>query len=271
MSGELCAFCGDEYIVDLLEFWTEERAWMFDACCEAAHEELCEMLARDLEGAREWVRELFADYGYPIRRVYASESEMALRVDFGLELRDISLVEAKAFIGEHHRHNAPPVSWRWGHAVYNGHELIAVAMVGRPVARMIDASKVVEVNRLCVNHELDSELTWKACSMLYTAAAKEAERRGFEKVITYTLETEAGTSLRYARWKPEHTTRAQSWNRGARKRTDKAPTCRKIRWARHLKPVVVPKVDDRREMEREAKRYGLELPDAEPVMQDDAA
>ena len=114
----------------------------------------------------------------------------------------------------------------------NGDELIGVAMVGRPVARMIDATTTVEVNRVAV---VDNKLGEHACSMLYGAAAREAKKRGFARIITYTLETEPGASLRGAGWTIEAKTRGGSWNRAARSREDVGPTCKKLRWAKQLR------------------------------------
>lgn len=239
MNEDLCPFCGEAYLVDLLEVWPEERAWMFDTCCEGAHEDLCASLEAGEGDVRQWVRELFAGYGIEIRRPYSSTTEPgSLRLDFGLELGSVTLQDAKAFVRAHHRHNAPPVSWRWGHGLYNGETLVAVAMVGRPVARMIPSATVVEVNRLCVNPELDPELVEHACSKLYAAAAREAKRRGFARVITYILETEVGTSLKAAGWEPKHKTKAEKWHRANRPREDAdAPVIRKIRWERELRRV----------------------------------
>jgi hypothetical protein len=230
-TGEPCLYCGRPWFLDVAECWTEDRAWMFDTCCEGAHDDACRDAEDDPRGFAKWFE---LRTGVKTRRCYNSDSELAMRLDFGLHAESVTLQEAKAFVGEHHRHNKPPVSWRWGHAVYNGHELVAVAMVGRPVARMIDGKTTVEVNRLCVNPKLDPELAWNACSMLYGASAKEAKRRGFERIITYTLETESAGTLKAAGWSSTHRTRGGSWNRPSRGRTDKAPTCRKIRWERGL-------------------------------------
>lgn len=101
---------------------------------------------------------------------------------------------------------------------------------------MLPQTTWVEVSRLCVDRGLPDTLRYKACSTLYAFAAAEAERRGFERIITYTLSTESGMSLRYARWKPEHVTRPKSWHSRSRPRTDKTPLVPKIRWARVLKP-----------------------------------
>lgn len=226
LADGACPHCGSTDEPDFFEVWGD-GSYMIEYCCEEA--ELAAQEADDETRLAE-ANELAELHGY--RRAYDSERDWRHRIDFGLSIRTISRGDAKAFIREHHRHNPPPAGDRFRFGCFNGSELVAVMMAGRPVARMIDHETVVEVNRLCVNHDLDRELTWKACSMLYTAAVKEAGRRGFEKVITYTLEEEEGMSLRYARFKPVATTKGGSWNRPSRKRTDKAPTCRKVRWER---------------------------------------
>jgi len=98
-------------------------------------------------------------------------------------------------------------------------------------------SSVVEVNRLCINHELRPELTQNACSKLYAACVKEAKRRGKLKVITYTLSSESGTSLRASGWEIEAISPAsKGWARKGRQRaalpTDNQDKLRWIKWTR---------------------------------------
>lgn len=225
-----CVFCGEEELVELHDAWGRE--FMLATCCEGLHEAWMEYLnnPETEDQARAELAELVGEW-VPCRQVYADDGQVLL--DFGLELRPIQQKVAKAFIREHHRHNPPPAGDRFRFGAFNGGELVAVMMVGRPVARALDHTQVVEVNRLCVNHELHHALTWKACSALYTKAVREAGARGFAKVITYTLESERGMSLRYARFRKEAITKGGSWNTPARPRKDRAPTCRKVRWARH--------------------------------------
>jgi hypothetical protein len=229
---EICDFCGDHLELDLLEVWGRE--FMFSTCCEELHEwiviELNNGGGRDRE-----LRDLFEAYGIPCRQISADiDHSGSFQIDHGLELAEIDLTAAKAFVTEHHAHHKPSLSWRWGHAVYNGPDLIGVCMVGRPVARMIDGATTVEVTRLCVRRDISKDMTWNACSMLYAAAAKEAKRRGFAKVITYILETEAGDTLKAVGWDRETRTKGGSWNRPGRARTDKAPICRKWRYGKML-------------------------------------
>jgi hypothetical protein len=62
--------------------------------------------------------------------------------------------------------------------------------------------RVAEVSRVALNHDLPSFVTYKASSLIYDQAAKDAKAAGFTKIQTFTLESESGMSLRYARWKP---------------------------------------------------------------------
>lgn len=226
----ICPWCGETLELDVLEYYPEDHHVVLWTCCEGLQAEAMETIKADPRGFARWF-ETMTDR--PARQGYNPVGGHAA-LDFGLTLAEIPQADAKAFVRKHHRHCPPPAGWRWGHAVYNGSTLIAVAMVGRPVARKLDHTKVVEVNRLCVDPTLDSELVWNACSMLYAAAAKEAKRRGFERIVTYTLESETGGTLVAAGWTPTVKTKGGSWSRKGRQRTDKTSTCKKQRWERGL-------------------------------------
>lgn len=254
-TGESCYWCGAPLKpLDFVEIWPSERAFQLESCCEGRHEELLDELQEALrmpapERRRylQPLRDLLQAYGVPCRQVYGSWTWGAVRIDFGLELGQVPQAEAKAFIRQHHRHNAPPAGWRWGSAVRNGQDVVAVGWVGRPVARKIPPGYAVEVNRVCVDPGLDPELVWNACSMLYGQAAREAKRRGYARIVTYTLESEDATTLRAAGWvqldsklepvelgSSAAVVKGRTWDRAKRHREDKAPTCNKIRWGRVL-------------------------------------
>lgn len=114
--------------------------------------------------------------------------------------------EAAAFIAEHHRHHPPSRGdvFRLGVADDAG-VIRGVAMVGRPVARHMDDGLTLEVTRVatdgCPN----------ACSALYGAARRAAMALGWRRLITYTLATESGASLRGAGWKVIAERPARSW------------------------------------------------------------
>ena len=145
-----------------------------------------------------------------------------------LQIVPVGLKEANAFVKVHHRHMARARGCKFCVGVAEDGKLVGVAICGRPVARHMDDGYTLEVNRLATDG------TRNACSMLYSATAKEAKRRGFERVITYTLETEPATTLRAAGWVATAKTKGGSWNTPARARTDKTSTCKKQRWERGL-------------------------------------
>ena len=228
---DACPWCGAPPCLDVFEVWGRE--FMLETCCEAAHD----WITWELEhGTRDpELRALFESYGIPCRQIYPSDGQLLL--DHGLTLGSVSAEGARSLIAEHHAHHyAPPPGWKWTHGAYNGPDLVAVAIVGRPVARMIDPATTVEVTRLCARRDLAPALRWNACSMLYGAAAREARRQGYRKIITYTLDHESGESVRAAGWAPEARTRGGSWSRRNRQRQDKHPTGPKVRWARELVP-----------------------------------
>ena len=87
--------------------------------------------------------------------------------------------------------------------------------------------KTVEILRLCTDG------TPNACSYLYSRAVKIAELLGYEKVITYTLLSENGASLKASGFTLDGVTRGGSWSCKSRPRAGKAPTCPKKRWIRY--------------------------------------
>lgn len=246
-----CMFCGEPEFVRILEVWGG-REFMLDACCPSMHEAAVDELNDDPKTAAKWLGNLGCgdDHGSDLevtlpelmrfepgcvgglRRVIDHNSQ--LQLDWNLQVVPVSWRAAKAFVRAHHRHCRPPAGWRFGAAVKNGPDVIAVAIVGRPVARLIDQHRIVEVNRLCVRQDLAPGLEWNACSLLYGWSAREAKKRGFERIITYTLESEAGTTLKAAGWTPNSHTRGATWDWSGRRRLNPTPTVAKVRWERLL-------------------------------------
>jgi hypothetical protein len=104
-------------------------------------------------------------------------------------------------------------------------KLVGVAIAGRPVARLLDNGKTLEVLRVCTNG------TRNANSFLYDKVRKIAALMGYEKVITYTLPSESGASLKAIGAKVERTTKPQSWTRSNRPRHEQPIFGQeKLRW-----------------------------------------
>jgi hypothetical protein len=141
-----------------------------------------------------------------------------------LELQPITFAEAAAFVHQHHRHHKPPVSHKFSIAVNDGQKVVGVIIVGRPVARGLDDTWTLEVTRCCTDG------TPNAASKLYGAAARAARALGYKRLVTYTLKSESGTSLKAAGWKWLYDTRGGSWNCESRPRVDKHPIGQKSLW-----------------------------------------
>jgi hypothetical protein len=112
-----------------------------------------------------------------------------------VRLVPVTLRDARAFTARHHRHNAPPIGHRFSIGAAVGSELVAVVIVGRPVARALDDGDTLEVTRLTTDG------TPHAASMLYAAAWRAAKAMGYRRLVTYTQADEPGTSLRAAGWR----------------------------------------------------------------------
>jgi hypothetical protein len=144
-----------------------------------------------------------------------------------LMVTPINLDEANAFVEQHHRHHKPVPGAKFCVAVSQEDKVRGVAIVGRPVSRVLDDGWTLEVNRCCTDG------TRNACSMLYATAWKTAKAMGYTSLITYTLESEGGSSLRGAGWRcvGKATTRiGQGWNVKSRPRVDTHPLQQKLRW-----------------------------------------
>lgn len=147
-----------------------------------------------------------------------------MKGDEKLTVVPCSIQDAKAFVLAHHRHHPPPVSGLFALAVALGETVRGVAIVGRPVARMSDDGWTAEVTRVATDG------TPNACSMLYGAAWRACRALGWRRLLTYTLATEPGTSLRAAGWRVIGETSGGSWSRIERPRVDKHPTQEKLKW-----------------------------------------
>lgn len=112
----------------------------------------------------------------------------------GLIIRPCKLRDANTYVAQRHRHNLPTNGHKWSLACYDGDRLCGVAIAGQPIARKLDDGLTIEVRRVCTDG------TRNACSKLYGACARVAKEMGYDKIITYTLISEPGTSLKASGW-----------------------------------------------------------------------
>lgn len=157
----------------------------------------------------------------------------------------ISLKEANRYVEQYHRHHSPVHRDKFRVGCEMNGTLVGVANVGRPVSRYLDDGKTLEVLRLCTDG------TKNACSFLYSRCARIAKELGYEKIITYILESESGNSLKASGWLCEDDNCGGGhWNCQSRPRNigiivqqtllgevvvkKESPTCAKQRWAKIL-------------------------------------
>ncbi len=150
------------------------------------------------------------------------------------EIRPITLKEANQFVEQFHRHHGAVTGCKFAISLYkktrkNKDKLIGVAICGRPVSRILDNGRTLEINRLCVTENGNS------CSMLYGAAIRIAKDMGYKKVITYILESESGSSLKASGFVLEdECCGGLEWTGQREGRVAKAPQEYKQRWVKCL-------------------------------------
>ena len=134
-----------------------------------------------------------------------------------LQVIPISLREANDFVTSFHRHNGRTSrdGGKFAIGASTDEQLVGVAIVGRPIARLLDNAYTAEVLRTCTSPEAPKG----AVSFLYAACWRIWRAMGGAKLITYTLTSESGASLRGAGWKVVAELPAHSgWNRTGRER-----------------------------------------------------
>lgn len=141
-----------------------------------------------------------------------------------LQLQPITQKEAFNFIDTHHRHHPAPRGYKFAIALNDGEKIVGVITVGRPVSRHLDNGFTAEVTRCCTDG------TMHAPSKLYAAAWRAARAMGYQRLITYTLIEEPGTSLVAAGWKALYVSKGGTWDNTTRHRVDKHPIGQKTLW-----------------------------------------
>lgn len=131
----------------------------------------------------------------------------------------VTFAEACAFI-DWHRHHRPPAGHKYAIGVAD-HDDVLVAVVGRPVARLLDDGHTLEVTRVTRVTRVATDGTRNACSILYAAAWTAAKALGCRRFVTYTQAGESGASLRAAGWRVVAQRPATpGWSRPSRPRTE---------------------------------------------------
>lgn len=146
-----------------------------------------------------------------------------------LRLVPINLRDANEFVLHYHRHHKPCTGQKFSVSVRDEFGLIhGVAICSRPVSRHLDDGFTLEVSRCCTDGSRN------ACSMLYSACCRAAAALGYHRVITYTLESEDGASLKASNFKCEGTAGGLIWT-GQRQRDNGVPKEMKKRWVYEIR------------------------------------
>lgn len=145
-----------------------------------------------------------------------------------IEIRPITFREASEYINTHHRHHKATVGHKFSIGCYDNERLVGVAVCGRPVSRYYDDGFTCEINRLCTDG------TKNACSKLYGACCRIAKEMGYKRIITYTLQSENGASLKASNFVCEGEAGGTHWT-GTRNKSQDIPCELKIRWSKDLR------------------------------------
>lgn len=145
----------------------------------------------------------------------------------------MTLRDANDYIKKVHRHHGSTQGHKLSIGVRDeNEELRGVVVLGRPVNRSLQQQGFIEVTRLATDGAEN------ACSMLYGAARRCAIAMGYQpwQVVTYTLESENGSSLKASGWVFDGKSAGGTWNNATRTRVDKHPIGPKNRWLGGSRP-----------------------------------
>lgn len=141
----------------------------------------------------------------------------------------ITLEKAREYVKKHHRHCAAPRFHKFSVClkVADESEEIGVAIASTPKARYQMDGRTLEINRCCADPRYAD-----ACSNLLARVVRIGREMGYTRFLTYTLESESGSSLRAVGFQQDgFVSSSSSWDSPSRKRdvTD-YPEGLKVRW-----------------------------------------
>jgi hypothetical protein len=121
-----------------------------------------------------------------------------------LQLVQITLDEAKLYIGDHHTHSDPTTGHKWSLGAVAEDRIVGIVVVGRPTAPVLQNADpwAMEALRVCVARDCHGRGFPNACSFLYSAAWRSIKAFGYLRAVTYTKDGENGASIRAAGWLP---------------------------------------------------------------------
>jgi len=151
-----------------------------------------------------------------------------------VKVKPITLRFANAYVEKHHRHSKRAQGCKFCIACMSTEDqILGIAIVGRPVARKLDDGYTGEIIRTCTNGSKNVN------SFLYGACVRIWKEMGGKKIITYTLETESGVSLKAAGFTNDNITKSFPKGKGwtTRKNREWQPSVhslQKLRWIKNI-------------------------------------
>lgn len=149
-----------------------------------------------------------------------------------LRISPISIRGANEIVERLHRHNKPVRVARFAVGVVGAFgSYCGAAIVGSPSARPLCDGYTVEVLRVATDG------TKNACSILYAACIRAARALGYRRVVTYTLRSEPGSSLRAVGFRLDtDSAGGRPWTTNTHRRRDAQPISLepKNRWSVEL-------------------------------------
>lgn len=149
----------------------------------------------------------------------------------------LSTSKANNFVLQYHRHNGKTAMSRGRFAIGAWDDnlgLVGVAIVGNPISASFMDGFTAEVLRTCVRDDAPKNCN----SFLYGACWRVWQAMGGKRIITYTLQTESGSSLRGAGWSliAEVRPTEPGWRKkdGIRRGHQKVQTLEKWRWEKQI-------------------------------------
>ena len=95
-----------------------------------------------------------------------------------LQVVPVNLDEANAFVAQNHRPHKPVPGAKFCVAVAMDEVIVGVAIVGRPVARMVDDGWTLEVNRTCTNGSKNANsMLYGACRQIASSSRTRCPRK----------------------------------------------------------------------------------------------
>ena len=146
-----------------------------------------------------------------------------------LKAAPITIKEANEIVEAQHRHNLPVHGAKFAIACTIDGEIQGCAIVDSPVSRFLDDGFTAEVVRCCVFDDAPKG----ACSFLYACCWRAWRAMGGTKIITYTLQTESGASMRGAGWTVVHESaenKSTGWQTRENRKMQDVSRQPKFRW-----------------------------------------